>query len=393
MATSTARGSGSGDKMLFTPGPLTTSLEVKQAMLHDYGSRDRKFMETVADIHAQLLAVAGVDADAYAVVLMQGSGTFGVEAVVSSVFPPSVYEQVETDDSEVEPRLLVLINGAYGERIAAMAQVHRLPSLCLRFDEDTPVDVEAAVRALQQHPSITHAAVVHCETSSGIMNPVEALGEALASRCGRPVCYIVDAMSSFGGVPLDIPRSRISYLITSSNKCIQGCPGFAVILAELQHLRQTAGWARTLSLDVYGQWKTFLDTKQFRFTPPTHAILAFHHALGELLQEGGVPGRAARYRENNLTVRDGLTALGFSAFLNPSVQGHIITSFRHLDHPSFDFQAIYAKLNERGCVIYPGKLTKANCFRIGNIGALGKPEMEYLVRSVAEVMSELGITN
>ena len=384
---------GLQDKILFTPGPLSTSMSVKRAMLHDYGSRDSKFMHTVLSIHEKLLRIAGCDPETFAVILMQGSGTFGVEAVLSSVFPPSIFFSPTADP--LQPKLLILINGAYGERMASMAKTHRIPYLPVSFKEDTVVDPSRIAPILIEHPSITHIAIVHCETTSGIMNPVTEVGQAIAdvraSHPERSLVYIVDAMSSFGAVPIDLNASQIDYLVSSSNKCIQGCPGFSLILARLAHLAQIEGYSRTLSLDIYAQWKTFVATRQFRFTPPTHALLAFHQALQELEDEGGVEARAARYRENNRIIIEGLSSLGFVAYLKPEVQGHIISTFSYLSHEGFDFPIFYEKLNNRNCVIYPGKLTQADCFRIGNIGNLFPDDMRWFLTCVSEVLREMNV--
>ena len=267
-----------------------------------------------------------------------------------------------------------------------MASVHRIPFHCLRYSEDQQIDPSAVESLLAATPSISHVAFVHSETSSGIFNPAAAI--ASAAKRARPGCVvIVDAMSSFGAVPL--PLEHVDYAITSSNKCLQGCPGFAVVLARLQHLATTQGHARTLSLDLHAQWRAFKETRQFRFTPPTHAMLAFFRALEELEAEGGVERRAERYRENQRVVLEGMARLGFRAYLSEGVRGYIISTFHYLEDPRFEFSAFYGKLNERGCVIYPGKLTKENCFRIGNIGYLSSRDMHYFIQSVESVLKDM----
>jgi 2-aminoethylphosphonate-pyruvate transaminase len=298
------------DKLLFTPGPLTTSLTVKEAMLHDLGSRDSSFIKAVRDIRDELLALGHVSqAKGYETVIMQGSGTFGVESVISSVVPRS-------------GKLLVLINGAYGERIAKMASIHKIPYEALVCDEDQTPDLQKTEELLTSG-SFTHMVIVHCETTSGIFNPIDAFG-ALAVKYG--VGYIVDSMSAFGAVPVDIAACNIDFLVSSSNKCIEGVPGFSFVIAQKDSLLKCKDQADTLVLDLYAQWLGLENDGQFRFTPPTHALLAFRQALRELHEEGGVTARAARYQNNFNTLAEGMSKLGFKEYLSRDKQGYIINS-------------------------------------------------------------------
>ena len=364
------------DKTLFTPGPLTTSATVKAAMLRDLGSRDSEFIGIVKDIRTRLLACAGVQMDAgYEVVLLQGSGTYGVEAVITTAVPR-------------QGKLLVMVNGAYGARIVKMAQVHGIDHRAETLAEDRAFSANDVVRWLAADKLITHVAVVHSETTTGLMNPIEEIGAATAQQ-GRSL--IVDAMSSFGGVEIDLEAVHADWLVSSSNKCIEGVPGFAFVIAKNSALVAAEGQARTLSLDVVAQWRGLEQSGQFRFTPPTHAILAFHQALLELEQEGGVKGRAARYLDNNRVLREGMQRLGFHVYLPASVQGHIITSFHYPDDRAFRFDDFYARLSQRGHVIYPGKLTQAACFRVGNIGRIGRPEIEALLAAAKAVLADMGV--
>jgi 2-aminoethylphosphonate-pyruvate transaminase len=363
------------DKLLFTPGPLTTSLSVKAAMLRDAGSWHFEFNEIVRGVREKLLEVAGVPAGEYVCVLMQGSGTFGVEATVTSTVPP-------------DGRLLVAVNGAYGERIVRMAEVARVPVTALRFPEDQPADPEAIALVLADDPSITSVAAVHCETTTGVLNPIEAIGEVV-SRARRT--YIVDAMSSFGAVPIDMRATGIDYLVSSANKCIEGVPGFSFVIARREALLATDGFARSLSLDLLGQLRGFEANGQFRFTPPTHVVLAFAQALKELDAEGGVGGRAARYRANHETLVAGMRGLGFRALVRPEEQSYIITSFLYPEHPRFEFAGFYRRLSDKGMIIYPGKLTQVDSFRIGNIGRLFEADIRALLAAIRETLIEMGI--
>lgn len=362
------------DPLLFTPGPLTTSLTVKEAMLHDMGSRDHVFMDAVKDTREQLLALAHVSrAEGYECVIMQGSGTFGIESVISSAIGPN-------------DTLAVLVNGAYGERIVKMAVVHKLKHHVLRFAEDAIVTAEATAKFLDEHPDITHVACIHSETTTGLFNPVGEVG-AVCHAKGK--VFIVDAMSSFGGVEMDMKAMNIDYLVSSSNKCIEGVPGFAFILAKKSELEKTKGQARSLSLDLYDQWAGLEASGQFRFTPPTLSIMAFRQALRELDQEGGIAAREGRYRENKRILDEGMAALGFKEYLSRDIQGHIITSFLYPEVAWFKFEEFYDRLNNLGFVIYPGKLSKANAFRIGNIGQIHPHDVRDLIDAIGKVVKQM----
>jgi 2-aminoethylphosphonate-pyruvate transaminase len=363
-------------KLLFTPGPLTTSRTVKEAMLRDLGSRDATFIATVRGIRESLLEIAGVAGKGYEAILMQGSGTFGIEAVIGSVTPPN-------------GAWLIIINGAYGRRMAQIATVLGIAYIPLTFPEHRTPDLGVVARALDEHPDITHVAVVHCETTTGILNPVSDIGR-LAWKYKK--VYFVDAMSSFGAVPLDMEESAIHYLVSSANKCIEGVPGFSLVVARRDDLLRTKGWARSLSLDLLAQWRGLEEDGQFRFTPPTHALLAFAQALDELHAEGGVHARSLRYRSNHDALVTGMRALGFQEYLDESLQGYVITSFRYPTDPKFDFDVFYTLLNQRGFVIYPGKVSDADCFRIGNIGHITVVDVEALLGAIAAVVHEMGVS-
>ncbi len=370
-----ARRSGSKDKLLFTPGPLTTSMTVKQAMLQDVGSRDFEFIDLVKEIRSRLLEIGGVGDDGYEAIIMQGSGTFTLEAVVSSSVPPV-------------GKLLVIINGAYGRRIAQIAKIHNIQTTTLEFPENRVPDLVQIEKALETDAAITNVAVIHCETTTGLMNPVQDIGRIVQGFSRR---LLVDAMSSFGAVPIDLAEWGIDYLVSSANKCIEGVPGFGFALVRRDALMQTEGNARSLSLDLLSQWKGLEQNGQFRFTPPTHALLAFRQALLELEAEGGVAGRAARYRANYETLIAGMRAMGFQEYLEREDQGYIITSFRYPPHPNFDFDEFYKRLNDRGYVIYPGKVSQAECFRIGTIGRIFESDVNDLLAALREVVAEMGI--
>jgi 2-aminoethylphosphonate-pyruvate transaminase len=364
-------------KLLFTPGPLNTSAAVKEAMLRDVGSRDKDFIELVRGIRRRLLELGGVSQEkGYEAVLVQGSGTFGIESVLSSVVPQG-------------GKLLILVNGAYGERMVKMAARYNLEHEVLRWPENETVNVAKIQEKLGADATITHVAVVHCETTTGILNPVCELGEVVR-KFDRT--FIVDAMSSFGAIPLDLEQAGIDFLVSSANKCIQGVPGFSFVLARREALEASKGLARTLSLDLYGQWRGLEQDGQFRFTPPTHALLAFGAALDELEREGGVAGRNRRYSANQKLIAHGMKELGFLPYLESAVQSPIITAFHYPAHQNFQFEEFYRRLSDAGMVIYPGKLTQVECFRLGNIGDLFEADIRALLDAIVHVLEEINIS-
>jgi len=363
------------DKILFTPGPLTTSRIVKQAVLRDLGSRDYEFIRIVADIRQRLLEIGGVADNGYEAIIMQGSGTFSLESVISSTISPG-------------GKLLVIINGAYGRRIAQIAKVYDIEVVPLTYPENRPPDLAEIEAALIADEAITSVAAIECETTTGIINPIKEIGE-IVKRSGRD--YFVDAMSSFGAIPINLVECGIDYLVSSANKCIEGIPGFGIILARRDTLLKTEGYARTFSLDLLAQFLRLEKDGQFRFTPPTHSLLAYHQALLELEAEGGVEGRAARYRANFETLISGMRAIGFEEYIRTEDQGYIITSFPYPDHPNFNFEEFYRRLNDQEYVIYPGKVSQADCFRIGSIGRIFPADVRALLAAIRETLEVMEV--
>jgi 2-aminoethylphosphonate-pyruvate transaminase len=364
------------DKPLFTPGPLTTSLSVKLAMLHDLGAHDGEFIAVVRDVRERLLKVAGVSKEAgYEVVLLQGSGSYGVEAILTCSVPPN-------------GKLLATVNGAYGRRLVKMAQMNKIDTVVLDYPEDEAVKPEDIDRILTEDPSITNVAVVHCETTSGIMSPIDQIG-LVCKKHGKS--YFVDSMSAFGAMKVDFPGWGIDWLVSSANKCIEGLPGFCFVICRREALLGTKGWSRTHSFDLLDQWNGFESNGQFRFTPPIQSVLAFQQALDELDEEGGVPAREARYRANYQCLIQGMRKLGFTEYVRPEAQGHIITSFNYLDHPKFNFEEFFETVKRKGFVMYMGKVVNHNCFRIGNIGRLFPEDMQGLLGAIRDTLEEMGV--
>jgi 2-aminoethylphosphonate-pyruvate transaminase len=368
--------SETGDPFLLTPGPLTTSRSVKEVMVHDWGSRDATFLRINGEVLARLPEVVNGTAD-YVTVPMQGSGTFAVEAMLTTFVPP-------------EGKVLMLINGAYGQRAKKILDIARRKSVVHETAEDTPPDMAAVERLLKEDAAITHIFSVHCETTSGILNPVAEIG-ALAQKYRKS--FLLDSMSAFGALPLDASAIKPDAIAASSNKCIEGVPGLGFVLARKAALEKTAGNATTLVLDLHDQWKNFERTGQYRFTPPIHVIVSFHQALMEFFAEGGQPGRGRRYAENCKVLIDGMRALGFEPLLGGNLQAPIIVTFRMPADPKFRFQAFYDALKDRGYVIYPGKLTVADSFRIGCIGRLYPEQMRGALAAIRDILDEMGVTS
>ncbi|WP_163853204.1 2-aminoethylphosphonate--pyruvate transaminase [Paenibacillus elgii] len=353
--------------LLLTPGPLSTTKRVKAAMLKDWCTWDREYNDLVQDIRGRLVRLATTDTDRYTAVLMQGSGTFVVESVIGTAIP-------------ADGKLAVLINGAYGERIAQIAERLRISTVRIALGETTPADAAALEAVLAAQPDITHVAVVHTETTTGMRNPLEDIART-AKQHGKTL--IADAMSSFGGIAIDVAALGIDFLISSSNKCIQGVPGFGFVIAKTEELIACAGRARSLSLDLYDQWET-MERQQgkWRFTSPTHVVHAFHEALLELEDEGGIAKRQQRYENNQRLLVRGMEELGFQALLPTSCQSPIITSFVYPAHPQFSFAEFYARMKLEGFVLYPGKISSADTFRIGNIGDVHADDIARLLEAI-----------
>lgn len=355
--------------LLLTPGPLTTDPRVRRAMDRDWGSRNDDFTALTAELRERLLAVANGGATHVAVPL-QGSGTFIVEAAIGTLVRP-------TD------KLLVLVNGAYGRRMVEIARRLGRPVEAVEWDEHEPVHPQLVAETLAGDSTISHVALVHCETTTGLLNPLAEVAQVVASA-GRAL--ILDAMSSFGALPIDLASMRIQAVLASSNKGLEGAPGLGFALIGKEALEGAAGVSSSLSLDLHAQWKGFEANGQWRFTPPVQVVAALVEALRLLEAEGGPAARGARYAANLDVLADGLGRLGFPLFLNRAIQAPIIATFRPRPGEPWDFDRLYAALADRGFVIYPGKLTREESFRIGCIGAVTPADMARLVEAVADLV-------
>lgn len=357
---------------LLTPGPLTTTKTVKEEMLFDHCTWDDDYKVITLEIRKKLLELAHVSEEDYTVVLMQGSGTFGVESVLTSVISD-------------EEKLLIIANGAYGERMEDIAKHAKIPYMIHHEVYYKVPDAQEIAEILDQNPDITHVSMVHSETTSGILNDIEAVSKVVKER-NRTM--IVDAMSSFGGVDIPVGEWGIDFIVSSANKCIQGVPGFSFIIAKKQKLIESKGKARSLSLDLYDQWAAMNKDGKWRFTSPTHVVLAFSQALREMEEEGGIPARSKRYTDNNRLLIGKMAELGIHPYIDPEHQGPIITTFFYPENHKFSFADMYTYIKDRGYAIYPGKVTEAETFRIGNIGEIYEEDILKLINILTGFLKE-----
>ena len=364
------------DPILLTPGPLTTTLRTKLAMLKDWGSWDADFNAVTARLRERLLDIVQGQ-DSHVVVPLQGSGTFSVEAAVATVVPR-------------DGHVLVLDNGAYCKRAAKLTQLMGRRATVLPFAEDEAVSPAALDAALKADASITHVILIHCETGTGVLNPLPAVAE-VCEQHGKGL--IVDAMSSFGALPIDARIVRFDALVAASGKCLEGVPGMGFVFLRKAILAGCAGNSQSLAMDLHDQHMYMEKTTQWRFTPPTHVMLALAEAVTQHVEEGGQAARLARYADNCHTLIEGMAALGFKPFLKPALQAPIIVTFHAPADPAYDFQRFYAAAKARGFILYPGKLTQLETFRVGCIGAIGRNEMRQAVNAVADTLREMGISS
>ena len=362
------------DRILLTPGPLTTTLRTKLAMLKDWGSWDADFNAVTAELRAQLLAIVQGH-DSHVVVPLQGSGTFSVEAAVATRVPRTGH-------------VLVPDNGAYCKRAAKLSQMMGRKASVMACAEDAPLSAQDIEAHLKADASITHVILIHCETGTGVENPLAEVA-AVCERHGRGL--IVDAMSSFAALPIDTRKIRFDALVAASGKCLEGVPGMGFVFLRKAVIDACAGNSQSLAMDLHDQHVYMEKTGQWRFTPPTHVVTALAEAVKQFVEEGGQPARLARYTDNCRTLVDGMAALGFKPFLRPAVQAPIIVTFHAPAHPAYDFKRFYAGAKQRGFLLFPGKLTQLETFRVGCIGAIGRNEMREAVNAVADTLREMGI--
>ena len=364
------------DKILLTPGPLTTTLRTKLAMLRDWGSWDADFNAVTPSVRKSLLAVIHGQ-DSHVVVPLQGSGTFSVEAAVATLVPR-------------DGHVLVLDNGAYCKRAAKLTTLMGRRCTVMGFDDAVQVSPAALAERLQSDRTITHVVMIHCETGAGVLNPLQAVADVCAAN-GKGL--IVDAMSSFGAIEIDARKTRFDALVAASGKCLEGVPGMGFVFIRKAVLDECAGRSQSLAMDLHDQYVYMEKTTQWRFTPPTHVVVALAEAIAQFEAEGGQPARLARYTSNYQTLITGMKKLGFKPFLDPAIQAPIIVTFHAPADSRYDFKTFYAAARSRGFILYPGKLTQIETFRVGCIGAIGPDEMEQAVHAMGLALQDMGINS
>lgn len=368
------------NKLLFTPGPLNTSKDVKNEMLYDYGSRDESFKNNITYIRNTLVNIACNNSKTnslYTTVLIPGSGTYANEAVLNSCIP-------KNDDNN---KLLIVSNGKYGNRLYDISKKLSINVELLSYPESESIEIASVERFVKENENIKYIAMVHHETSTGQINPIDIIGK-ISKKYNK--IFIVDAMSSFGAFDLDIYDFNIDFLISSASKCIEGVPGFAFALCKIDVLQKSI-YSNSVSLDILDQWNNFEKNNEFRFTPPTHSVMAFTKALYELENNETVYGRINRYKQNNETLTKGMEKLGFKCFLPHSEQGYFITSFLYLQHSNFMFDNFYNILSNKGYILYSGCLTQTKTFRIGNIGQISNKDIMNLLENIKQTLIEMNI--
>jgi len=364
------------EAILLTPGPLTTTLRTKVAMLRDWGSWDSDFIAVTARVRNALLDIINGQ-DSHVVVPLQGSGTFSVEAAVATVVPR-------------DGHVLVLDNGAYCKRAARLSTLMGRKTTVAAFDEAQAISPQSLEAHLQADGSISHVVMIHCETGAGVHNPLHDIAEVCA-RHGRGL--IVDAMSSFAALEIDARRIRFDALIAASGKCLEGVPGMGFVFLRREIVAACQGHSQSLAMDLHDQYVYMEKTGQWRFTPPTHVLVALDEAIRQFQEEGGQPARLARYESNYRTLIQGMAALGFKPFLDPTIQAPIIVTFHAPGDSRYEFKAFYQAAKRYGFILYPGKLTQIETFRVGCIGAIGPVEMEQAVQAVRLALRDLGIAS
>ena len=361
--------------ILLTPGPLTTSERTRRAMLRDWGSWDGDFNQITARIREETLRIVH-GTGTHECVPLQGSGTFSVEAAIGTIVPR-------------DGHVLVPNNGAYCQRIAKICRALGRRHQTLDYSEDMQVQAADIDRALAADASITHVALVHCETGAGVLNPLHEIAVVVAKH-GRSL--IVDAMSSFGAIDIDARETPFDAVIAASGKCLEGVPGMGFVIVRRSTLERCEGNSPSLAMDLYDQWAYMNRTTQWRFTPPTHVVAALDEAIAQYVEEGGLQARGARYANNCRALLEGMAELGFRPFIDPSIQAPIIVTFHAPDDPAYDFKTFYQEVKRRGYILYPGKLTQIETFRVGCIGHFGEAGIPGAVAAIAETLTAMGIT-
>ncbi len=363
------------DSYLLTPGPLTTSDDVKAAMHFDKSPNSPAMVAMVREMRDYLLELAHAT-ETHECVPLQGSATYGIEAACHTLI------------DKATARVLVIVNGFYGMRLAEVMEPIGLNVVRMECPIVPPVSGEEVAAKLDEMPDITHVVLCHCDTGTGILNPLEGIAAACKAR---GVKLMVDAIASFGGFEIDAAALDLEALFISPNKCLEGVPGMAFVIAKRESLIAGKGRSPSYVLDLHSQWAWMEEKGWFRTTPPTHVLLALGKAVELHKAEGGIAPRQARYRSNWRRLVDGLRQHGFRTFLPDEHASPIIATFHDPDDPNYSFEAFYAAMEKRGFIIFPGRLTSAHTFRIGTMGDLRESDISLIIEAVLDSMEEIGV--
>lgn len=363
------------ESYLLTPGPVTVPQSIKEGMMADRSANSAPVIEMVRRIRSYLLEICS-GTENFECVPLQGSATYAVEAVFQSLVPKG-------------SRILVIENGAYGTRMARLAEVAGFDVKKLSFGlQPMPTAADVAA-ALDADPGIDYVSLCHVETSTGALNPIEEIA-AVARARGKKV--IIDAVASFGGIPIDVEALDLEALIISPNKCFESVPGIGIVIARRTTLEEAEGRSVSLCLDLHDQWAFLQEHGFFRWTPPTHVLGAFAEAVRLHEVEGGVPSRNARYREHWSRLVDALRQRGFTTMLPDKYNAPIVTSFNVISHPNFTFDGLFNALDKRGVIIFPGNFPAVGTFRIGVMGDLQKPDIDYIIQCIDDALEEMDVS-
>jgi 2-aminoethylphosphonate-pyruvate transaminase len=363
------------EPLMLTPGPATLSMRVKRAMLHDYASGEQKMLDAIAFSRRYILDLCN-GAGTHGAVPIVGSGTSGNEAAIGTLVPEN-------------GKLLIHTNGVYGDRLVEIARKIRVPYASFRTAPFTPPTPKQFEAMLDADPAITHVMIVHCETSTGILNPVEEVA-ALCRK--RGVALLIDAVASFGAFALDAKKLGYDAVVCSANKGLQAPPGLAWVVAKKTALEAAKGNAPSLTLDLWDQDQHLERTGMFRFTPATHLLLGMAEALREHAEEGGIEARQARFRASWRRLVDGMRQMGFRTLLEDEVASPIVATFHDPPDPNYSFKRLYDGMKARGFIIFPGRLAAANTFRLACIGIVTERDIGRALDAMAETLRQMGVT-
>lgn len=365
------------DTYLLTPGPLTTAVETREAMLFDKSPNSPEMVEMVKGIRQYLVSLTGGEGK-YECIPLQGSATYGIEAAFLTLV------------DKATSKVLVVENGFYGVRLREVIEALGHNVVGLECPVIPPVSSADIRTALDEDPAITHLALCHCDTGTGVLNPLEGIADLCKER---GIKLMIDAIASFGGFDIGAEALDFEAVMVSPNKCLEGVPGVAFVICKHRSLVEGEGRAPSSVLDLYAQWAFMEEKGWFRTTPPTHVLLAMANAVERHKAEGGIEARNARYQRNWQRLVDGLRQHGFATFLPDEYASPIIATFHDPDDPNYTFPAFYAAMEKRGFVIFPGRLTSAHTFRVGTMGDLTEGDMSLIIQAVLDSMAEIGVTH